>query len=241
MSSTCPIATASREQWPAGACLPRHRHEHAYVAIVLGGGYTEAGDRGRLRLSAGTAVFHAPFEAHHNQFGSGGAEILNLRLPGWLDWPAPSARVLDPDRVVRIAETDAPQAIACLNEMLTPEPSAPAHWVDEMAAAILTDPGLCLEAWARARGLAPETASRAFRRVFGVSARTFRSDIRAQRALQRVLLGRQALAEVATDTGFADQAHMTRGICRLTGRPPGAWRGSPRAERSGPMGSHRTR
>jgi len=243
MSSACPTATAtaSREQWSAGACLARHRHEHAYVALVLGGGYTEAGDRGRLRLGAGTAAFHAPFEAHHNRFGSAGAQILNLRLPGWFEWPAPFARVLDPDRVARIAETDAPEAIACLNEMLTPASGAAGHWVDEMAAAILTDPNLCLEAWARVRGLAPETASRAFRREYGVSARRFRSDIRAQRALRRVLLGSQPLAEVASDTGFADQAHMTRGICRLTGRPPGAWRGSAPPARGVPRDSHRTR
>lgn len=231
---TSPVATASREHWLPGACLPRHRHEHAYVAIVLDGGYTEAGDRGRLRLSAGTAVLHAPFEAHHNTFGPAGAQILNLRLPGWFDWPAACARVLDPDRVARIAETDAPQAVACLQEMLTAHSSAPAHWVDEMAAAICVDPAICLEGWARSRGLAPETASRAFRRTFGVTARRFRSDIRAQRALQRVVLGRQPLAEVATDTGFADQAHMTRGICRLTGRPPGAWRGSAPAARPVP-------
>jgi AraC-like DNA-binding protein len=217
-------ATASREAWRPGVRLPRHRHPHAYVAIVLDGGYAEAGDRGRLRLPAGTAAFHAPFEAHHNEFGPHGARILNLRVPGWFSWPMPVARVLDPDRVARIAETDPPEALACLSEMLAPQSSAPGNWVDEMAAAILADPCIRLEAWARSRGVAAETASRAFARSFGVCARRFRAEIRAQRALQRVRLGKQSLADVASETGFADQAHMTRSIRLLTGRPPGAWR-----------------
>jgi AraC-like DNA-binding protein len=220
----CVTTTASREEWRPGVRLPRHRHAHAYVALVLNGGYAEAGDRGRLNLTAGTAAFHAPFEAHHNQFGPHGAQILNLRLPGWLSWPKPLARVLDPDRVARIAETDPPEAFACLTEMLAPHSSAPGHWVDELAAAILADPCMRLDAWARSRGVAAETASRAFSRTFGVSARRFRAEIRAQRALQRVLIGKQPLAEVASDTGFADQAHMSRGIRLLTGRSPGAWR-----------------
>lgn len=223
----CPTAIASREEWRPGVRLPRHRHPHAYVAIVLDGGYAEAGDRGRLRLSAGTAAFHAPFEAHHNEFGPRGARILNLRVPGWFNWPVPLARVLDPDRVARIAERDPADAFASLREMLAPHSSAPESWVDEMAEAIRADPCIRLSAWARSRGLSAETASRTFARAFGVPARRFRAEIRAQQALQRVLLGHQSLAEVANATGFADQAHMSRGIRLLTGQPPGAWR--PRA------------
>lgn len=219
----CVTASTDREEWRPGVRLPRHRHPHAYVAIVLKGGCSEAGDHGRLNLTAGTAAFRAPFEAHHNGFGPRGAHILNLRLPGGFSWPAPLARVLDPDRVARIAEADPPEAFACLMEMLVPQLTHPRHWGDEMAAAISVDPSIRLDRWARARGLAAETASRTFGRAFGVSARRFRAEIRAQRALQRVWLGKQPLAEVASETGFADQAHMTRRIRLLTGRPPGAW------------------
>ena len=34
------------------------------------------------------------------------------------------------------------------------------------------------------------------------------------------------LAEIAAETGFADQPHMTRAITALTGAPPRAWRGA---------------
>ena len=36
--------------------LPRHRHAEGYVAVVIAGGYEEAGDTGRRRVSAGDVV-----------------------------------------------------------------------------------------------------------------------------------------------------------------------------------------
>jgi hypothetical protein len=44
--------------------LPRHRHESGYLALVLSGGYEEAGDRGRFHVHAGNVVLHGAFEAH---------------------------------------------------------------------------------------------------------------------------------------------------------------------------------
>ena len=46
----------------------------------------------------------------------------------------------------------------------------------------------------------------------------------ARRAWRDVVAGTAGLAEIACTTGFADQAHMTRAIARLTGTTPGAWR-----------------
>jgi len=39
-----------RDSWSAHASIPRRRHERAYAAIVLSGGYQESGSRGRYRL-----------------------------------------------------------------------------------------------------------------------------------------------------------------------------------------------
>lgn len=61
--------------------MPRHRHGEAYVALVLAGSYVEAGDRGRLRIEAGQAVFHDRFESHRNEFFGHGAQGLNLPVP----------------------------------------------------------------------------------------------------------------------------------------------------------------
>ena len=49
--------------------LSRHRHEASYAALVISGGYEEAGDRGRQRARAGDVVIHGAFEAHLFQHG----------------------------------------------------------------------------------------------------------------------------------------------------------------------------
>ncbi len=59
----------------------RHSHEHAYAAIVLSGGYEEAGDHGRFKVQAGDVVLHERFEAHINRFSASGATVLNLPSP----------------------------------------------------------------------------------------------------------------------------------------------------------------
>jgi len=60
-------------------------------------------------------------------------------------------------------------------------------------------------------------------RVFATSAAGFRTEARTHGALALIAKGAASLAEVATATGFADQAHMTRAVSALTGRPPGFW------------------
>ena len=44
--------------------MDRHVHKRAYAALVLSGGYEEAGDSGRHRVQAGNVVLHEAFEAH---------------------------------------------------------------------------------------------------------------------------------------------------------------------------------
>src|SRR5215469_5434913 len=84
--------------------LQRHVHSVPYAALVLSGGYEEAGDNGRFKVNAGDVVFHHQFEAHLNRFSKEGAIVLNLRLPPGNCYPAGIASVPDPDSVVRVSE-----------------------------------------------------------------------------------------------------------------------------------------
>jgi AraC-like DNA-binding protein len=212
-----------RQHLAAGAGTARHRHEHGYAALVLDGGYVEAGDAGRRAVSAGEVVLHEGFEAHFNRFGGRGANVLNLPLPdGWR--PTQSfMSVSDPDRIARIAERDVHAATAGLLEQLAPVAQQPGDWPDHLAAALRNDSRISLAAWASNRGIAPGSVSRGFRQAYGVSPARYRSEARARQALRR-LSGPASLADLALETGFADQAHMTRAIVALTGRTPGGWR-----------------
>ena len=94
----------------------------------------------------------------------------------------------------------------------------------ELAAGDVPD----LARWAEHRGVARETASRAFTAAFGVPARRFRCELRARAAWLQIVRTRDGLAAIAAAAGFADQAHMTRHVRALTGASPARWRRDPR-------------
>jgi len=224
----------ARQHLAGGDRALRHRHARAYAALVLGGDYVEAGDAGRRRVSAGEVVLHDGFEAHANQFGAHGATVLNLPLPD--NWRSPAAfmRVADPDAVVRAAERDPAAAVAALTGQLEPLPSQTGDWPDRLADALRTGALLSLGDWAEQHRLAAATVSRGFRQAFGVSPVRYRAETRALAAWRSLALD-ASLADLAAETGFADQAHMTRAIVALTGRPPGAWRRSNRFKTAGAL------
>ena len=212
-----------REACSAGARLARHRHHLGYIAIVLEGGYLEAGDVGRVRVGPGHMLIHRPFEAHLDEFGLSGAEVLNLPLPraeaGWT-----ICSVADPDEIVRVAEGDAWAAarLALLRAQGGPEPEA--DWPDLLAAELRRGAVPCLYDWGLRHGLTAPRISRGFRQAYGVTPVRYRSESRARMALEAISTTSDRLADIALDAGFADQSHMTREVVALTGRPPRTWR-----------------
>jgi AraC-like DNA-binding protein len=196
-----------RQTLPADP-LPRHRHAAPYWAIVLAGGYEEAGDHGRRRVSAGDVIAHGAFEAHLNRFAPGGAMVLNLPT----DQLSPQAfgRLADVDAVARLAEHDAGEAVALILAGFEAIAPSDLDWPDQLAAALTEDPSTEIGAWARKRGLSGEHVARGFRKVFGTSPRRFRLEARGRAALGDLIHGRAPLADVAADRGFTDQAPSRR-------------------------------
>ena len=215
--AVAPGCEVSRER--SARYMPRHHHLAPYAAIVLRGGYVEAGDGGRFRAEPGDVLLHDSFESHQDQFGRGGADILNLPLAA-----APGvafARVGDIDAIARTSARDAFEAAALFAEALTPVAAATADdWPDLLAAALSAGEASDLGDWARAHGLLPSSVSRGFRRCYGVSPQRFRLELRAAHAAREALLGRDRLAGVAAAAGFADQAHMCRTVKHLYGCVP---------------------
>jgi AraC-like DNA-binding protein len=223
MSRFAPIREG-KESWHGRCSIPRHRHRQPYAAVILSGGYEETGNLGRYRVRPGQVLLHRSFDAHLDRFDSSGADVLNLLLdeePGF-----GLACIEDPDAITRIAERDPSAAAETLQGQLRRIEPAIADWPDLLARELIDDPRLRLDGWARRHGLAQESISRGFKRVFSASPAAFRAEARAQIALSRIAGGATSLAGVAAEAGFADQSHMTRAITGLTGRPPGYWRRS---------------
>lgn len=200
--------------------MPRHRHEHGYVAVVLSGGYHEAGAGGRFDVKAGDVVVHRSFDAHLDRIGAGGAEVLNLPLPA-TRLPLVFS-INNPDEIAREAERS-PQDAAV---MLTPGGKVTGFddWPDRLASELASPGHWSLGEWADAAGLRCETLSRGFRKAYGVTPARFRAECRAHRALTLINENRAPLVSVAADCAFADQPHLTREIVYLTGSTPGALR-----------------
>lgn len=204
--------------------LERHVHAEPYAALVLSGGYEEAGDQGHFWVNAGDAIFHDAFEAHLNRFLKQGAVVLNLRLAPPGCYATGVGRVVNPDVVVRVAERDRSAAAGLLLSMAVRWTPQLADWPDELAAILMECPSLRLSEWGEENGIAPWTISRGFAQVFGVSPEAFRARVRARRAWKALQGTTVPLAAIAAELGFADQAHMTRSVKELTGFAPQAWR-----------------
>jgi AraC-like DNA-binding protein len=197
--------------------LGRHRHDEAFIALVLAGAYVEAGDTGRHHLRPGDVLIHHCWESHLDEVASSGAQVLILPLPA--AWKGPAHAVApDPDAVVRLAERDVPAALGLLAGGLTAAVDPPQDWPDLLAARLRQDPDAPLASWAHELGLHPGSLARGFRQAFGITPAAYRLSQRTHRALKRIVQGDAGLADVAAQCGFADQAHMSRAVRRMTGQ-----------------------
>lgn len=150
-----------------------------------------------------------------------------------LDWPDASEigglyHLEDVDEIARIAEKDVTEAMHLLKSALSkrcePSPGQMKDWPDLLIADLARNPSTKIGAWAERNGLARETVSRGFAGAYGAKPSILRAELRARSAWLRITRGSECLCGIAADTGFADQAHMTRWIQRITGAPPAVWR-----------------
>jgi AraC-like DNA-binding protein len=207
--------------------LPRHRHLRSYATVVLAGTFQESGYNGRIHATAGDVLIHAALDCHENQMVSAGVTLIRL------DWADHSGigglyHLDDVDELAKAAERDAIEATHLLKRALC-EKGLPSHgqkndWPDMLLADLANNASTEIGAWAEVNGLARETVSRGFAAAYGIAPSVLRAELRARSAWLRITRGSEGLCRIAADTGFADQAHMTRWIHRITGAPPAAWR-----------------
>ena len=208
-----------------GACDHAHRHDDAYAAIVLDGGYDEVSADGAACIRDGDIVIHPPFHAHRNRFEGRGAVVLNIVLP------AEKAASLgyrvfrsgDIDDLIRLARRAAPAAAdAIIEAAVTASPDAPTDdWIETAIDHLRADPTLTVAAIANAAGYTPAHFSRACTARYGAGPAALRAEYRFRNAF-RAMLGGARPAAAASVAGYADQAHFTRACRRITGTSPAA-------------------
>jgi AraC-like DNA-binding protein len=202
----------------------------AYATVVLAGSFEESGYIGRIRATAGDVLIHAALDCHANRMISTGVKLVRL------DWSDTSGigglyHLDDLDELVRTAEKDVNEATHLLAQALgrksLPSPGQRNDWPDLLLADLARNPSTEIGQWAEANGLARETVSRGFAAAYGIAPSVLRAELRARTAWLQITRGSERLCRIAADTGFSDQAHMTRWIQRITGAPPAVWRRNP--------------
>ena len=198
--------------------LPVHRHAMGYAALVLDGGYEEVCADGRFACGPGTLVIHPAWHTHGDEFGCGGAVVLNLP-----DIDADSLsviRISNPQALEKLARAHpglAAEAVREEAEMAAP--IAPARWMVKLTRLLSECPDVPVDQLAAQCGVSPEHAARACKSWFGFGPVQLRKEKRLQLAI-RLLRDGASPAVAALESGFSDQPHLTRLLKRATGHTP---------------------
>lgn len=224
-----PIARVEHEP---GAVMPEHAHDQASLTLVVAGGFNEMLKGRRYRYTSMTVVYKPPGVAHATLVEGGPVLTLNLTPPDDLvrrldlAHPVitragpPAAALLDVALALDCAAPDAAaQRLATCLELLGRIPPASDRGADWEAHALLRA-GIPIGEISRRLGIDPATLRRRIHRRSGAAPTVLRRRNRVARAADLLTGTPLAIAAVAAESGFADQAHLTRCMRREIGLTP---------------------
>lgn len=163
-------------------------------------------------------------------FGRPVAQIADRRVALASLFGADGTRLVRAVRASAGAADALPGALAALAEGFLlarlPPPDADAALAAALVDAIAGDPGLLtVQALAAQAGMNRRALQRLFQQYVGVGPKWVIQRYRMHEALAQLQAGAApALAQLALDLGYFDQAHFVRAFTALVGQPPGAYR-----------------
>jgi AraC family transcriptional regulator len=233
--------------------IARHSHAHAHFCFLLKGRYiTSARAVGEI-CGPATMLFHPAGTTHRDRFhpdSRGGCFLTVSVAAETMDLIGGHGRLIDHSVGFAVGELPA-LGTRLYRELRSQDEVSPlvleglalellAHTVREVdrvgrrnqvwlgrAYELIRD---CFRSRLTVRQLAetldvdPLHLSRCFRRRFGCSPGDFLRQCRIRHAAELLRSGSASLAEVALDSGFADQAQLTKTFKRITGMTPGQYR-----------------
>ena len=172
--------------------------------------------------------FHAPGEAHANSFRSEGALTLLISVDRarWIDARLPLLDKIASDARRELGRDAALESLSLLLlsriDIFGREPD----WFREAELEIEEryDRPISLTTLADHVGIHRATLAAAFRRFRQTSVGELIRSVRVARASDALASTRAPIDEIAQQTGFADQAHLSRVFKRVTGMTPGQFR-----------------
>ncbi len=226
-------AGARLVRYRPGQEMRRHAHDWLGVTLVLSGRLQDTIADRAIVCRPLTLVVKPAGAEHETRIAADGALTLHFELSA----DAADALSRHGLNLDRCHHRHAGRAAAPLLELLHGRTHAGARIGDLLADAILksvsdaplADPTLdftheSTRAAASAAGMHPVAFARRFRRCTGISPTDWRQRRRVELAAAALAGGSDALASIACDVGFADQAHLSRVFKRQTGLTPGGFR-----------------
>lgn len=248
------VATLAETRYDRGTTVPVHTHEQPFFCLVLEGRLDERFEGAVEPIPAGSLLFHPAKAPHAEEFPWAPSRAFNIQPDGdWLarldeldlTLPAEQRVAGQTSRLPwlarqiygewRCGDAAAPLAVEGLllgmlaETVRTPrlacDHARPA-WIrrvrDALHASIAGSPTIV--ELAATVGVDPAHLIRTFRRQFGCPPGEYLRRLRIERARRALERGDAPLAQVALESGFADQSHFTRVFRRYTGMTPGAYR-----------------
>jgi AraC family transcriptional regulator len=231
--------------------LAPHTHDQPSLTFVLDGNFRERiGTRGEDLVPASLLIKPGDMD-HGDEMGRHGARILFVEPTAENDQQLRDAEAVfrvvtharqerigrigrhlaearwDVDPVARLlAEGLVLEMLALAHRSVAPGSGTPPAWLrtmrDRLAADFVSPPSIA--ALALEAGVHPSYAVRAFGRHYGVRPGDFVQQCRLERAMWSLRMTDQSLAQIAIQTGFADQSHFGRMFKRHVGTTPSLYR-----------------
>lgn len=228
-----------------------HKHTDAYVCFLVGGPLHERVGVFSWMHGPLTLIAHPAEEEHEDDFEGPGL-CVNLSIAGtWVSncledaLPWLERRAFDRGPVFllglrllriyarRLFDSAALDLEEIAGEFLSaaldlPPCRATPSRLSLVLEQLETDPAgsLRLSDYARLADVHPVYLARIFRKVLGMSLGEYQRQTRLRHAVQLLTSTRLPISHVASDSGFADQSHLTHLLKRSTGFTPGALRRS---------------
>jgi AraC family transcriptional regulator len=197
-----------------GMRLPSHSHGSDHLAILLEGSYLERTGKRTYLCFPGDAVHYQTDVHHDNLFGARPGRCLNFEFqPG------------DAPEACRANGSYVPEEIRMLLSSSGKRASRETPvWLNEARTKIDTFPSYSMSSLAAQMFVHPNHLAKSFRKAFGMSVGQYAMLARL-RGVAQMLIGTDAsIAEIAFDSGFFDQSHLSNALLRVTGFTPAGLR-----------------
>jgi len=222
------------QHYEAGEIYPRHAHDELQISIVLRGTMREESGGVAYDGCAGDIIIKPAGLMHSDTFSATrivclDADPASIEVPfrayAWYRATAatsPAVRLAKQFLAGEDVDDDVDDLLGALSPRIGVDraiATRAARTLDETFADPPPIPQL-----ARDLGVHRVYLARVFRLQWGCSPREYVQSVRARAAAHRLASTTRPLAEIALETGFSDQAHMSRIFLRCTGLTPAAFR-----------------